>query len=80
MFKHDTNIDVPRSESPRPVATFGLLERFVIWLKADFEMTMHRIRPLQYCKGKGCYVITPGRKNGRPYCLACREENNSFAI
>ncbi|MCK5133204.1 MAG: hypothetical protein KAR40_13765 [Candidatus Sabulitectum sp.] len=66
-------------EAPKNPTPFGLLERLVKWLKADFEMTMYRVRPLRYCKGHGCYVQTPGRKDGVPYCLACREENNSLA-
>lgn len=41
-----------------------------------FERVMYWIRPLKLCKGQGCYVDTPGRKNGVPYCLSCREENN----
>lgn len=66
-------------EAPEKQPPFGLLERFVKWLKDDFEMTMYRWRPLGDCKGRGCYVLTPGRKNGVPYCLACREKNNPIA-
>jgi len=57
----------------------GQMKRLVRWLKADFEMTMYRWRPLKHCKGVGCYVYTPGRKDGVPYCLVCKEESNSLA-
>lgn len=40
------------------------------------EKIMYWVRPRKACKGTWCYVDTPGRKDGVPYCLSCREENN----
>lgn len=44
--------------------------------KKKFEKIMYWIRPLKTCKGRGCYVDTPARKDGVPYCLSCKAENN----
>lgn len=43
-----------------------------------FEQAMYFIRPLKFCEGRGCYVKTPARKYGVPFCLSCQEENNGL--
>lgn len=44
-------------------------------MKTIYEKIMYWVRPLAFCKGQDCYVMTPGRKNGEPYCNACKGEN-----
>jgi len=40
------------------------------------ESLPYCLRPLKYCRGRGCYVMTAKRKDGVPYCHSCAEEGN----
>jgi len=44
------------------------------------EKIMYLIRPLKFCKGIGCYVMTPSREKGVPFCRACRDEGNEVSV
>jgi hypothetical protein len=62
----------------RPLKRLVVAREVAMWDKL-LEALPYWFRPLKFCRGRSCYVMTANRKNGVPYCHSCDAENNAIA-